>query len=251
MRTHRFFAPAPLEPGQICQLPKEAAHHCIQVLRYSVDDSLILFNGDGFEYNATIQSISGKDCFVHVNDRVDPGSESPLKIHLIQGIARGDKMDFIIQKSVELGVAKITPLFTERCNVKLDGKRLIKKQKHWQNIAISAAEQSGRAIIPAINPPTYLSKLSLDSDVLEWHRTEADTLAQLYLEPAAEESLGTVSRTEHLHLFIGPEGGFSKSDLGVLNSIGAKGVKLGPRILRTETAGLASIAILQTQFGDL
>jgi len=130
MRSHRFYSAITLAVADILELPKEASHHCIQVLRYKIGAQLTLFNGDGFDYIAQIKSIEGKRCQVEIIEKTVPQNESPLKIHLFQGVARGEKMDLIIQKSTELGVTQVTPVFTERCNVKLDEKRLNKKQTH-------------------------------------------------------------------------------------------------------------------------
>ncbi|TQV74146.1 16S rRNA (uracil(1498)-N(3))-methyltransferase [Aliikangiella marina] len=240
MRIHRFYAPITLAVRNELPLPKEASHHCIQVLRYSVGDSLILFNGDGFDYIAEITAIEKKSCAVTITEKINLENESPINIHLFQGIARGDKMDLIIQKSVELGVKYFTPIFTERSNVKLDNKRQEKKLVHWQNIAISACEQSGRAIVPKINPPVQIKNLPGDENTLH-----------LILEPTATSRITDLPKTKNIAVYIGPEGGFSPSDLDKLKSIGALGIRLGPRVLRTETAGLATIAILQTTFGDL
>ncbi len=240
MRHHRFYADIELAINQTLALPKEASHHCLQVLRYQVDDILTLFNGDGFNYVAQIKSIMDKRCEVFISDKVNPNNESPLRTHFYQGIARGDKMDFIIQKCVELGASEITPLFTEYCNVKLDKKRLDKKQQHWQKVAISACEQSGRSTLVKINPAVYLKNL-----------TTKNTEYSFYLDPEEKKSFNAFEKISHVDLYIGPEGGFSNNDLQQFKQINIEGVSLGPRILRTETAGLACLAILQSRFGDL
>ncbi|TQV89036.1 16S rRNA (uracil(1498)-N(3))-methyltransferase [Aliikangiella coralliicola] len=239
MRSHRFYSPIELIVGQSIQLPKEANHHCIQVLRYRVGSEVTLFNGDGFDYHAQISEINGKQGTVTVTSKENPANESPLSIHLFQGIARGEKMDLIIQKAVELGISQFTPIFTERCNVKLDNKRLEKKQTHWQKVATSASEQSGRAIIPVVNSAVNINKLKQDHECLN-----------LYLEPKATSRVQDLPKITSLNLFVGPEGGFSNADLQALESLEIRGIQLGPRILRTETAGLASIAVLQSHFGD-
>ena len=239
MRTHRFYTPIELNENSFIELSPDAAHHCTQVLRYKVGDHLNVFNGDGFDYSASIKTIEKKRCTIKISSKIDPENESPLKINLVQGIARGDKMDLIIQKAVELGVAEITPLFTERCNVKLDGKRLEKKLSHWNKTIISACEQSGRAIIPKLN-----AALSID------HLSESN-IDSIYLEPTSEKRFADLTVSNAVRLLIGPEGGFSQNDLAHLHSIGCNGANIGKRILRTETAGLASIVILQTCFGDI
>lgn len=250
MRTHRFYADIQLENGTTTLLPKEAAHHCAQVLRYQVDDQLTVFNGDGCDYLASIVSIEKKRCEIKIEQRIKLSNESPLKIHLIQGIAKGDKMDLIIQKSVELGVTEITPVFTERCNVKLDPKRLIKKLDHWKKIAISACEQSGRAIIPTINSAIQIEQLQIEEKPIE--NQPALELMTFYLHPTSEKSFSDYPiENKRVALLVGPEGGFSDRDLQQAHKKNICGVSMGPRILRTETAGLSAIAILQSQFGDL
>jgi 16S rRNA (uracil1498-N3)-methyltransferase len=239
MRTHRFYTDIKLAENCLTDLPSDAAHHCAQVLRYKVDDHLILFNGDGFDYLAVVKQIDKKRCQVLISQKHDPKNESPLKIHLLQGIARGDKMDLIIQKSVELGVSEITPVFTERCNVKLDKKRLEKKMNHWNKTIVSASEQSGRAAITKLNAPVDITQL------------ESTTEVMIYLEPTANNSIKTLNIENSISIIIGPEGGFSENDLFKLKNLKYQGVTLGPRILRTETSGLTTISILQACFGDI
>ncbi len=239
MRSHRFYTPIELKENSSLDLPSDAAHHCVQVLRYRMGDELVLFNGDGFDYLATVEQIEKKSCQVKLSNRIDPQNESPLKIHLFQGIARGDKMDLIIQKAIELGIKEFTPLFTERCNVKLDGKRLDKKLQHWHKTIISACEQSGRAVIPQLHKPISLNKL------------EKFQSLSVYLEPTAQKKFRDLNIQQSLQLMIGPEGGFSEKDTKHLNAIQCEGVVIGPRILRTETAGLSAISILQCYFGDI
>ncbi len=239
MRSHRFYTAIPLAENITVELPQEAAHHCAQVLRYKVNDELSLFNGDGFDYYATISQIEKKRCTVSINSKKNPNNESPLKIHLVQGVARGDKMDLIIQKAVELGITEITPLFTERCNVKLDAKRLDKKIQHWNKTIISACEQSGRATLPKLNIAVPI------------HELAQENLISIYLEPTTQQTFKELSIKESIRIVIGPEGGFSEKDLIHLEKIDCIGVKIGPRILRTETAGLATISILQSYFGDV
>lgn len=242
MRNHRFYSPLPIEAKQHITLSKEVSHHCINVLRYKKGDTLTLFDGDGHDYLGKIVAIENKLCTVAINNKTRPENESPLKIHLTQGIARGEKMDLIIQKAVELGVHKFTPLFSERCNVKLDKKRLSKKLEHWQAVATSACEQSGRATIPTINTPVNIQSFKLEEN------TNA-----FFLEPTAQEKIHDIKirNCNQITLFIGPEGGFSRQEQQLLSKQSVKGIQLGPRILRTETAGLACIAILQALFGDL
>lgn len=239
MRIHRFYSSTELKENSSIALPADAAHHCVQVLRYRVGDELVLFNGDGFDYLATVEQIEKKRCQVKISKRINPQNESPLNIHLYQGVARGDKMDLIIQKAVELGVKEFTPLLTERCNVKLEGKRLDKKLQHWNKTIISACEQSGRAVIPELHPPMAINQLV------------ETKIVSIYLEPNASSNFKELSIDKSASLFVGPEGGFSGKDLAHLKLVRCQGVKIGPRILRTETAGLSAISILQSCFGDL
>ncbi|PCI71129.1 MAG: 16S rRNA (uracil(1498)-N(3))-methyltransferase [Gammaproteobacteria bacterium] len=239
MRTHRFYADIPLSENTSVELPSEAAHHCAQVLRYKVADNLTVFNGDGFDYFSEIESIAKKRCTIKIVSIKNPHNESNLKIHLLQAIARGDKMDFIFQKAVELGVTEITPVFTERCNVKLDNKRLDKKMQHWNKTLISACEQSGRAIIPKLNLPLGINEMQL---------SEIDSV---YLEPTSNKKFTDSSDSQSIRLLIGPEGGLSEKDIKQLDLKGFIGIRVGPRILRTETAGLVAISILQNLKGDL
>jgi 16S rRNA (uracil1498-N3)-methyltransferase len=239
MRSHRFYTPIPLEEKISAELPKETVHHCAQVLRYKTNDELTLFNGDGYDYSAVIDQIEKKRCVVTIISKNHPNNESPLKIHLLQGVARGDKMDLIIQKAVELGIAEITPIFTERCNVKLDAKRLDKKIQHWNKTMISACEQSGRAIIPKLATAIPINDLVEEKGLT------------IYCEPTTKKTFKDLAIKKSIRIVIGPEGGFSEKDLMHLEKIGCVGVKIGPRILRTETSGLAAISILQSHFGDI
>jgi len=182
-----------------------------------------------------------------VNVRIDSmqavASESPLAITLVQGIARGEKMDLILQKATELGVARVMPVLAERTEVKLDAERTAKRMSHWQSVIVSACEQSGRARVPTLEAPAPLSAAaaSLESDCMK-----------LTLDPQGEQSLKRVRvPTAGLAIAIGPEGGWSPRDRQTLQAAGFEGLRLGPRVLRTETAGLAAIAALQARFGDL
>ncbi len=206
------------------------------------EQQLIVFNGQGGEYLCTIDKSSKKHVEIAVEQYKDNDSESPLKIHLAQGISRGDKMEFTIQKAVELGVHAITPLFTERCGVKLAEDRLQKKINQWQHIAISACEQSGRCSIPEIKSPQTLE---------QWLSQETDDL-KLNLFPHANASIKTITPPTHgVRFIIGPEGGLSDEEINQTRDAGYQDILLGPRVLRTETAALAVITALQVQFGDL
>lgn len=241
MRIPRIYNAGTYQLNMHYQLQEDAVNHISRVLRMQTGQQIILFNGDGYDYPATIIQSDKKQVQVQIQAKDPNPTESPLRIHLGQGISRGDRMDFAIQKAVELGVTEITPLFTERCGVKLDGERLIKRNEQWQKIAISACEQSGRSVIPIIHPAISLT---------EWLAQPTKEL-KLTLHPAANDTIKTLSTTQHIRLIIGPEGGFSEQEITLTASAGFTGIQLGPRVLRTETAALAAIGALQLQFGDL
>lgn len=241
MRIPRIYHPSPLTCHTSTDLADDAANHVGRVLRMQAGDALKLFNGDGFDYDATILAVGKKNVTVALADREFRAVESPLRIHLGQGISRGDRMDFAIQKAVELGVTAITPLFTERCGVKLDAERAEKKREQWQKIAIAACEQSGRAVVPLVHPLKPLSA---------WLAEPTNEL-KLTLDPWTSATIKTLTPTTALRLVIGPEGGFSDYEISATTSAGFQAVRLGPRVLRTETAALTAIAALQLQLGDL
>jgi len=241
MRIPRIYQPGALAPQQIIALADESANHVGRVLRMQSGDALILFNGDGFDYPALITETGKKSVLVQINAKLENQVESPLKIHLGQGISRGDRMDFAIQKAVELGVTAITPLFTERCGVKLDAERLQKRTEQWQKIAISACEQSGRSVVPTVYPALNLDK---------WLGQPTEEL-KLTLDPWAKDTIKTLTPVTAVRLVIGPEGGFSDREVQLTTSAGFVAVQLGPRVLRTETAALTAISALQLQMGDL
>lgn len=223
-------------------LTADAAHHVATVLRLKPNRPVVLFNGDGNEYSAQIITINRREVFVEADACLSLSKESALPIHLGQGISKGDRMDTVLQKSVELGVTEITPIFTERCTVKLDEKRWEKKYQQWQKIIIGACEQCGRNTLPTLHTPISLEK---------W-LSESTTSSRFVLAPGAEQALSRQPyNTNGYRLLIGPEGGLSESEIHRANESGFVSVSLGPRILRTETAALTSISILQAQHGDL
>lgn len=243
MRVPHIYQAGNYTLGDTVSLDSDAAGHIGRVLRMQVPEQVSLFNGQGGEYLCELTHCDKKSVQVKVLAFNDVSVESPLSIHLGQGISRGDKMDFTIQKSVELGVTEITPLFTERCGVKLSGERLAKKHQQWQKIAISAAEQSGRNSITTIHPPISLS---------QWLNQQSDAL-KLTLHPRAEHSIKTLPTppAEGVRFIVGPEGGFTDSEITATSQSGFTDIRLGKRILRTETAALAVLSALQLEFGDL
>ena len=251
MRLSRFFIDCELQPGQSLQLPPPLVNYIANVLRLKQGDSIHLFNGHPYhgiygEFSAQLLEAGKRKVLVQLGQFLARDIESPLKIHLLQGISRSERMDFTIQKSVELGCSQITPVFTERSSSrKLKAKQLEKKQQHWQSVADSACEQSGRTrrvlIQPAIKP-------------YETEQFSADL--QLLLIPDADQSLSYLHRQadqdiKSVNIFIGPEGGLSPGEIKYACSQGYQGVRLGPRILRTETAGLTALSVVQLLWGDL
>jgi len=242
MRITRIFHQGELQVSAEYPLFSDAANHISRVLRMQPGQTLHLFNGQGGEYVAEITELSKKRVVVVTQQKLDSECESPLSIHLGQGVSRGEKMDFTIQKATELGVTEITPLITERCGVKLNADRWEKKTQHWQKVAISACEQSGRNHIPKLHPPKPLQ---------QWLEEKNQQLC-LNLHPRAQYSIKTLPTPEHgVRLLIGPEGGLSQSEIDLATHNQFEGIRLGPRVLRTETGALAAIAALQAQFGDL
>ena len=239
----RVFIPGPIAVGTPLALPDDKRHHLATVLRKRVGDALVVFNGDGFEYTATLSRVDRKQAEAAIHAQEAPRRESPVAITLIQAIARGDRMDFALAKAVELGVTAIRPVFTERGKVKLEGDRLAKKQAHWQAVVESAAEQSGRLVCPPLHPATHLAQ-TLDED------THTDGL-RLMLAPTATTGLTALAKNTRTTLLIGPESGLSEAEISSAEAAGWQPITLGPRVLRTETAGMAALAALQSLWGDL
>lgn len=238
----RIWLDLPLAVDAQLTLPRDKAHHLHTVLRLGDGDELLLFNDDGNEYTATMTTATRNTVTIHIDSVTTPPRESPLHITLVQAIARGDRMDFTIAKAVELGVTAIQPLFCERGKVRLAGARLDKKQAHWQRVAESAAEQSGRLLRPAVLPARTLA---------DWLTTATSGL-RLVLAPAATVNLATLAApTGPVTLLIGPESGLSDAELTACRDGGFTALRLGPRVLRTETAGMAALAAIQSHWGDL
>ena len=243
MRVTRIHVEIPLEAATELALPEAAATHLIRVLRLREGDTCVLFNGDGVDWTATITAIGKRDVRVRPGEAVHVDRESPLPIVLIQGVARGEKMDLVLQKATELGVTGIVPVLSQRSEVKLDESRAAKRLAHWRSVVASACEQSGRARVPQVCPPTTLHA-ALDG--------LQDGGTRLWLDPGGAATFNSLAPdlTQTVRLAVGPEGGWSPLDRDQLEAAGFVGLRLGPRILRTETAGLAAIAALQARFGD-
>lgn len=241
MRLTRTFIDAPLTVGQHVALDEAATAHLVRVLRLGLGDAIVLFNGDGHDYEARITAIAKRSAEAELMSRRAVTNESPLRLVLAQALARGEKMDWVLQKATELGVAELVPLITERSEVKLDAERSDKRLQHWRGVVASACEQSGRARLPTLHAPVALA---------DW-LAHAVSERVLYLDPQAESGLRKLGPETGYTLVIGPEGGLGERDLQALRAAGARGVRLGPRVLRTETAGIATIAALQALFGDI
>lgn len=243
MSIARLYQASPLTVNTSIRLDERAFHHAARVLRAKVGEQVILFNGEGGEYKAVIKNIDKKGMDVDILAFSEREAESPVAIHLAQGIARGEKMDFIVQKAVELGVSSIVPLFTERCNIKLADERAGKRLAHWRSICIGACEQSGRNRLPKIVEPISLN---------DW-LPSAKADYSFVLSPVAQEKIPalTLKPQAAILLLIGPEGGLSETEINRAKQTGFMPLNLGPRILRTETASIAAITALQCRFGDL
>lgn len=241
-RINRIYFEGPIKVRSYVELPPDAVRHLATVLKVKVNDPIILFNNSGFEFHGRIEEVGKRLVKVEVIDQHSKNLESPFVLHLIQAVARGDKMDWIIQKSVELGVSTITPLFSERTGVKLSHDRLMKKLDHWQKVIISACEQCGRNELPLLNAPLSFEQLLISAKQLP---------GLLQLNPHTGKTIDSLSQGGERTIVIGPEGGLSDKEVEQLQQVGAEPIKMGPRILRTETAALVALSLLQSQFGDL
>ncbi len=240
----RFYHSSSLKLNTTIPLDDFAARHLAQVLRAKVGDKIILFNGDGFDYEAKIKHVDRRDVSVEILNQSANPNESKIRIHLFQALSSNEKMDLVVQKAVELGVQAITPIIASRSQMRLKDEKRDKKLQHWQQIAISACEQSGRAVIPEIYPVSLLTESMNQID---------DAALNIMLDPEAKTQLNQLASMDtpsHINVLIGPEGGFSEDEIQLCQSKKVITVNLGPRILRTETAPIATLALLQYLFGD-
>ena len=243
MRLHRIHTELELEPDREIVLDGDRAHYLGRVLRVAAGQGLVLFNGDGCDYTAEVLAVERAAVRAAVRSRLPARRESPLAVTVVQAVSRGERMDQTLQKCTELGVAAFRPLLSERVEVRLDGARLARRMAHWRSVVIAACEQSGRARVPALAEPCGLD---------DWlARPAPDAAARLVLDPEAERRRAGVSRARAFELAVGPEGGFSEEELDRLAARGVAAVALGPRVLRTETAAPAAVAVLQALHGDL
>lgn len=242
MGISRFYCPDKLSSGARTALPEQAAHHAAKVLRLREGDVVSLFDGKGGEFAAVIVQVGKREVVVEVGEHRADERESPLYVTLAQAISAGDKMDFTLQKATELGVARIQPLESERSVVRLSGERADKRVAHWQGVVVAACEQCGRNSIPPVAPIRRFA---------DWLGDPLDAGLRLMLSPDAETRLRDLPRPEHpITLLIGPEGGFSEAEAAAGRHGKFIPVRLGARILRTETAALAALAAMQTLWGD-
>ncbi|HTI95144.1 MAG TPA: 16S rRNA (uracil(1498)-N(3))-methyltransferase [Rudaea sp.] len=243
MRIPRIHVDYDLHPGREVLLPDQAGEHVARVLRLERGAPLILFNGDGYEFDAALASLAKHAVTAEVGQKRVVERESPLPLTLAQAIARGERMDWVLQKATELGIARIVPIVSERTEVKLDAERAERRMAHWRGVIASACEQCGRTHLPVLEAPQAMDR---------WLATLGDAPAtRLALLPEGDASLRQFPQMDNgAILAVGPEGGFTANDVALLTQAGFHGLRLGPRILRTETAGVAALAALQAMFGD-
>ncbi len=240
MRVSRLYVTLPLSPNTEVELDDDSGHYVRTVLRLKKDDGIILFNGKGGEFAGLLSEVSRKSVLVHVKSWSDRSVESFLQVNLGLGISRGDRMDLAVQKAVELGVNCITPIMTERCVVQLKGEKKPQRLQHWQKIAQHAAEQSGRTMLP---------KLTEIEAIQDWVSHQQDL--KIFLDPYAEQTLAELKPDDmQVTLLTGPEGGFTDQERSIAKAAGFTPVRLGSRILRTETAAIAALAAVQMLWGD-
>jgi 16S rRNA (uracil1498-N3)-methyltransferase len=243
MRLNRVYAEQPLVTGADVRLPEAAAYHVARVLRLRAGAPLVLFDGSGADFRGEILAVEGDRVLVRVGERSAGLRESPLAITLVQAVSRGERMDWTLQKATELGVRRIQPVLSARSVVRLDASQAAKKLRHWQAIVAGACEQCGRSVLPEVRTPLDLSR----------YLTEAPREGQrLVLSPTGPASLaGLASTAARIELLIGPEGGLDDAEFEAAARAGFSPVRLGPRVLRTETAGIVALAVLQALWGDL
>jgi len=243
MRLNRVYVDQPLVSGAEALLPDAAAYHVARVLRLRAGAPLVLFDGSGSDFRGAIVGVEGDRVRVSVGERAAGLRESPLAITLVQAVSRGERMDWTLQKATELGVKRIQPVLSARSVVRLDDQQAAKKLRHWQAIVAGACEQCGRSVLPEVRAPLDLAR----------YLAEAPREGQrLVLSPAGPASLaGLASTAARVELLIGPEGGLDDLELDSAARAGFAPVRLGPRVLRTETAGIVALTVLQALWGDL
>lgn len=242
MRISRLFVDQSLTEGAMLQLEPEAAHYLRNVLRLKKGFQLTIFNGEGGECSATVSEVHRKGVVLHVDSWQDVNIESPLAIELGLSVSRGERMDVAIQKATELGVAVITPVITQHCVVKLTEERRLQRHQHWQSIVYRACEQCGRNTPPVLN---------ITTDLAQWLESGLPT-SRIIFEPAKTDALKTYTKpNDAVAVLIGPEGGFSEQEVVDAEQAGFSALGFGPRVVRNETAAIASIAAMQVLWGDM
>jgi 16S rRNA (uracil1498-N3)-methyltransferase len=246
MRLTRVYLEVRLESGASFELPPDTGAHVARVLRGREGDALILFNGDGREFDGEIASVRGTRVVALVGEARSVDRESPLVVTLVQCVPRGDRMDFIVQKATELGVARIVPVLSQRSVVRLDERQAESKAAHWRGVVASACEQCGRNRLPSVDAPRpLLDFLGSSADA------ERAATPRLLFEPDSEPRQSNWGAGGSVEIAIGPEGGFSPEERHAFELVGFERISLGPRVLRTETAAIAALAWLQARFGDM
>ena len=243
MRIPRVYVPMSLSEGMDLLLAPEAARYLSSVLRVSAGDTIKLFNETDGEFLSTVIFEGKKKLEVEIKEKVSAPEDLILPIHLFLTFSKGDRMDYAIQKATELGVSQITPVFSEYCEVKVKIDRIENKLRHLRKVAIGACEQSGRVGIPKINSPKNFADV--------WRRDLDQAATKIVLDPRGDKGLNHLSTLKSVEIFVGPEGGFSNDELSEAKNFGANLLSLGPRILRTETAPVVALALLQYLHGDL
>jgi len=239
----RFHFPSPLAPGAQVELPDAAAHHAVKVLRMKSGDALVLFDGGGGEWLATLKVGAGRTAQATLGEFLDRDCESPLAVTLVQALPSGDKMDWVVEKCVELGVSAIQPVMSKRSVVRLSAERMARRVAHWNAIASAACEQCGRNRVPVVAPVLDLPQYLAASKVQNSQR--------FLLAPTGGASLrACATPTEPVHILIGPEGGWEEGEVLAAQAAGCRPLSLGGRVLRTETAGMTALAAMQARWGD-
>ena len=256
VRLTRVFVDGELQSGSLVELPRETGAHLAKVLRARSGDEVVLFNGDGREFTGVIEKVQGSRVSAAIGAARPMDRESPFQLTLVQCVPRGDRMDFVVQKATELGVVRIVPVLSQRSVVRLDESQSVSKQAHWRAVAVSACEQCGRNRVPSVDAPlpllNYLGALAAQA--------KADDVLRLVLEPERARrterggrsiDIASSPSASHAQIAIGPEGGFAPEELEAFDLSTFSRLGLGPRVLRTETAAIAAIVVLQARFGDM
>jgi len=255
VRLTRVFIDGALNAGSLVELTRDTAAHLVKVLRARSGDELVLFNGDGREYGGTIEAVRGSRVSASIGAARSLDRESPFRLTLVQCVPRGDRMDFIVQKATELGVARIVPVLSQRSVVRLDAGQAASKQAHWHAVAVSACEQCGRNRLPTVEAPqpllSYLGALEPPDISGELLRLVLEPERAGQASPPAQTIDFADSAASGAQIAIGPEGGFAPEELEAFDLSAFGRLGLGPRVLRTETAAIAAIAVLQARFGDM